>query len=57
MTIIDTHSHLASRQWLELLKSHGGPRYDVRPLPGDKGNARVRRRVGERYHPIACSAP
>jgi aminocarboxymuconate-semialdehyde decarboxylase len=36
MTIIDTHSHLASRQWLELLKSHGGPRYDVRPLPGDK---------------------
>ncbi len=36
MPIIDTHTHLASPEWLELMKSHGGPRYTVKPIGGDK---------------------
>ena len=36
MTNIDTHSQLASRQGLEMLKAQGGPRHDGRRLPGDK---------------------
>ena len=30
--IIDTHTHLASPEWFELLSSHGLPRFEIKPL-------------------------
>ena len=30
--IIDTHTHLASPEWYELLRSHGLPRFEIKPL-------------------------
>ncbi len=30
MTVIDVHTHMLSRPWLELLRRHGGPHYGVR---------------------------
>ncbi|MGH7320995.1 MAG: amidohydrolase family protein [Candidatus Rokuibacteriota bacterium] len=31
MTVIDVHTHMLSEPWLDLLKRHGAPRYEVRP--------------------------
>jgi aminocarboxymuconate-semialdehyde decarboxylase len=31
MTVIDVHTHMMSRQWLELLQRHGAPKYEVKP--------------------------
>jgi aminocarboxymuconate-semialdehyde decarboxylase len=31
MTVIDVHTHMLSQPWLDLLKNHGAPRYEVRP--------------------------
>jgi aminocarboxymuconate-semialdehyde decarboxylase len=31
MTVIDVHTHMLSEQWLDLLRRHGPPRYEVRP--------------------------
>jgi aminocarboxymuconate-semialdehyde decarboxylase len=31
MTVIDVHTHMLSQPWLDLLKDHGAPRYEVRP--------------------------
>ena len=31
MTVIDVHTHMLSETWLELLRRHGAPRYEVRP--------------------------
>ncbi len=31
MTVIDVHTHMLSERWLDLLKNHGAPRYEVRP--------------------------
>jgi len=31
MTVIDVHTHMLSAGWLELLRAHGAPRYEVRP--------------------------
>ncbi len=36
MAIIDTHTHLASLEWLDLLTRYGGPTYEVRSLPAGK---------------------
>lgn len=33
MTVIDVHTHMVSAPWLELLKTHGGPKYDVGRTP------------------------
>jgi aminocarboxymuconate-semialdehyde decarboxylase len=30
MTVIDVHTHMLNRDWVELLRKHGAPRYDVR---------------------------
>jgi hypothetical protein len=30
MPVIDVHTHMLSRDWLELLRRHGKPRYEVR---------------------------
>jgi hypothetical protein len=27
--VIDVHTHMLSKEWLALLKQHGGPRYSV----------------------------
>jgi aminocarboxymuconate-semialdehyde decarboxylase len=32
MRYIDVHTHMLDRQWLELLRQKGGPRYSVEPL-------------------------
>lgn len=29
MTVIDVHTHMLGRAWMELLRDHGGPRYTV----------------------------
>ncbi len=31
MTVIDVHTHMLSHEWIELLRQHGAPRYEVRP--------------------------
>ena len=31
MSVIDVHTHMLSEPWLDLLRSHGAPRYGVRP--------------------------
>jgi aminocarboxymuconate-semialdehyde decarboxylase len=31
MPVIDVHTHMLSARWLELLRAHGAPRYEVRP--------------------------
>jgi aminocarboxymuconate-semialdehyde decarboxylase len=31
MTVIDVHTHMLSERWLDLLRAHGAPRYEVRP--------------------------
>jgi aminocarboxymuconate-semialdehyde decarboxylase len=31
MTVIDVHTHMLSEAWLDLLRRHGAPRYEVRP--------------------------
>jgi aminocarboxymuconate-semialdehyde decarboxylase len=31
-TIIDVHTHMLNRDWFELLRQHGAPRYAVRPI-------------------------
>ena len=31
MTVIDVHTHMLSQEWFDLLKEHGGPRYEVKP--------------------------
>jgi aminocarboxymuconate-semialdehyde decarboxylase len=31
MTVIDVHTHMLSEPWLDLLRRHGAPRYEVRP--------------------------
>lgn len=31
MAVIDVHTHMLSAEWLELLRHHGAPRYEVRP--------------------------
>lgn len=36
MTIIDTHTHLASPAWLELLTAHGAPPFEVKPIGAGK---------------------
>ncbi len=33
MTVIDIHTHMLSARWLDLLRRHGAPRYEVRPSP------------------------
>lgn len=30
MTVIDVHTHMMSAQWLDLIKRHGAPKYDVK---------------------------
>lgn len=35
MRYIDVHTHMLDRQWLELLRQKGGPRYSVEPLTKD----------------------
>jgi aminocarboxymuconate-semialdehyde decarboxylase len=32
MTVIDVHTHMLSRAWMELLRDEGAPRYTVRPV-------------------------
>src|SRR5688572_9258229 len=32
---IDAHSHMLCREWFELLKAHGAPRFTVKPLNGN----------------------
>ncbi|MBE0598681.1 MAG: amidohydrolase [Desulfuromonadales bacterium] len=34
MTVIDVHTHMMSDAWLEMLKTHGGPRYTVKEVRG-----------------------
>lgn len=34
--IIDVHTHMLSKPWLELVREHGGPRYAVREVVGGK---------------------
>ena len=29
--VIDVHSHMFTENWLELLRRHGGPDYEVAP--------------------------
>ena len=41
MTVIDVHTHMLSEPWLDLLRRHGAPRYDVRP--GRNGKLSIRR--------------
>jgi hypothetical protein len=36
MPVIDVHTHMLNKQWLELLRRHGKPRYAV---PADQRNA------------------
>jgi aminocarboxymuconate-semialdehyde decarboxylase len=31
MRVIDVHTHMLSESWLDLLRNHGAPRYEVRP--------------------------
>ena len=31
MTVIDIHTHMLSESWLDLLRHHGAPRYEVKP--------------------------
>lgn len=31
MTVIDVHTHMLSEAWIDLLRRHGAPRYEVRP--------------------------
>jgi len=31
VTVVDIHTHMLSERWLDLLKHHGAPRYEVRP--------------------------
>jgi aminocarboxymuconate-semialdehyde decarboxylase len=33
-TVVDVHTHMLSRPWLESLKQHGGPRYSVKEAGG-----------------------
>ena len=35
MTVIDVHTHMLDRRWLELLRERGAPRYEVAPIKGD----------------------
>lgn len=35
MTVIDVHTHMLDRRWLELLRTRGAPRYEVGPISGD----------------------
>ena len=28
--VIDVHTHMYSREWLKLIRAHGGPDYEVR---------------------------
>lgn len=30
-SVIDVHTHMLSPQWLDLLRTHGGPKYSVKP--------------------------
>ena len=30
MAVIDVHTHMLNKEWLELLRRHGRPRYEVR---------------------------
>lgn len=30
MSVIDVHTHMLNRDWLELLRRHGKPRYELR---------------------------
>jgi hypothetical protein len=30
MTVIDVHTHMLNRDWLELIREHGRPRYEIR---------------------------
>ena len=30
MAVIDVHTHMLNKDWLELLRRHGKPRYEVR---------------------------
>ncbi len=34
MTVIDVHTHMLSEEWVQRLKTHGGPRHDVREVKG-----------------------
>ena len=35
MPVIDVHTHVYSNEWFDLLRQHGGPQYEVKPLkPG-----------------------
>ena len=31
MPVIDVHTHMMGRRWLDLLRRHGGPHYRVKP--------------------------
>lgn len=33
MTVIDVHTHMLNRQWLEQLRNHGAPHYEVAKTP------------------------
>ena len=33
MTVIDVHTHMLTREYLELLSRHGGEKYSVKPTP------------------------
>ena len=33
-SVIDVHTQVLTEAWLQLLQSHGGPRYSVKPVVG-----------------------
>ena len=50
---IDVHTHMLNRDWLELLRAHGRPRYEVRPSLDAPGGHLPRRRA---VHDAAAGA-
>ncbi len=40
MTVIDVHTHMLNREWLELLRTRGAPHYSVGKTPDGRDNVR-----------------
>jgi aminocarboxymuconate-semialdehyde decarboxylase len=36
MTVIDIHTHMLTREWIELLRAHGGGKYSVKKTPAQQ---------------------
>ena len=36
MTVIDIHTHMLTREWIDLLRAHGGGKYSVRKTPAEQ---------------------